>query len=107
MFEWIGVEDDTTADGFQWGIEAEDKAVACLNGNLFFQSKLSIAAFSSTDAVTVKKHNLTQNVPCTVIQMQAGSIQDLTLTVFQDGQLYVDHHGGVHRIWNSDNITFV
>ena len=81
MFEWIGVEDDTTADGFQWGIEAEDKAVACLNGNLFFQSKLSIAAFSGADAVAVKKYNLAQNVSCTVIQMQAGSVQDLTLTV--------------------------
>ena len=51
MFEWIGVEDDTAANGFQWGIEAEDKAVACLDGDLFFQSKLSIAAFSSADFI--------------------------------------------------------
>ena len=107
MLKGVGVEDDAAADGFHRRVEAQDKAVAGLDSDLLLQAQLRVAAFAGAHAVAVEQDNLAQDVPRTVVEMQAGGIANLTIAVLQDGEVDVDHHGGVHRVRHSNDVALV
>ena len=41
------------------------------------------------------------------LPVEEGGIANLTIAVLQDGEMDVDHHGGVHRVRHSNDVALV